>query len=199
MHEIANPVHVALRSEGSPDHIKQAPLLPVLTGVLSQLAQRNDNLPHSATAFHATKAPAISFEAYLERIRKYAGCSDACFIAALIYIDRIIQTRPEFVVNSLCLHRLFFVSIVTATKFNDDHYYDNTYYAKVGGVSVAELNRLEVEMLFLIDFALSVDTAVFDTYRAELLRSAPPLPVARVSPRARARSNSLEDPPIKQR
>lgn len=70
-------------------------------------------LPFVPNTFHAPRVPAILFEAYLGRIKKYAGCSDACFVAALIYIDRVIQSHPEFVVNSLCLHRLFFVWYVS--------------------------------------------------------------------------------------
>jgi hypothetical protein len=67
-------------------------------------------------------------------------------------------------------------SVVTATKFYDDHYYDNLYYSKVGGISLSELNRLEMELLFQIDFTLSVPSSVFATYRAELMRSIPPGP-----------------------
>jgi hypothetical protein len=39
-------------------------------------------------------------------IGKYAACSGECFVLALVYIDRIIQSNPTFVVNSLNIHRL---------------------------------------------------------------------------------------------
>lgn len=37
-----------------------------------------------------------------------------------------------------------------AVKYFDDHYYDNKYYAHVGGVRVAELDGLEAAFLQLI-------------------------------------------------
>ena len=35
----------------------------------------------------------MTVHAYLERIKKYARCSDSCFVVALIYIDRLIETQ----------------------------------------------------------------------------------------------------------
>jgi hypothetical protein len=65
------------------------------------------------------------------RIAKYAACSGECFVLALVYIDRIIQSNPTFVVNSLNIHRLLITSVMLAAKFFDDQYFNNAYYAKV--------------------------------------------------------------------
>ena len=56
-----------------------------------------------------------------------------------------------------------------AAKFFDDAYYNNAYYAKVGGVLVSEMNGLEVDFLFRINFSLHVTPDIFGKYRAELL------------------------------
>jgi hypothetical protein len=56
-----------------------------------------------------------------------------------------------------------------AAKFFDDAYYNNAYYAKVGGVLVSEMNGLEVDFLFRINFSLHVTPEIFGKYRAELL------------------------------
>jgi hypothetical protein len=40
------------------------------------------------------------------RILKYAGCSEETFILALIYIDQVVQFNPDFIINSLNVHRL---------------------------------------------------------------------------------------------
>ena len=80
----------------------------------------------------------------------------------------------EFVHVLYFLWSDFGVSLVSAAKFYDDHYYDNLYYSKVGGISLQELNRLEVDLLFMIDFMLTVPSSVFATYRSELMRSAQP-------------------------
>lgn len=43
-------------------------------------------------------------------------------------------------------------------------HYNNAFYARVGGVSNAELNRLELELLFLLDFGVMVSSRVFESY-----------------------------------
>ncbi len=58
-----------------------------------------------------------------------AACSGECFVLALVYIDRIIQSNPSFMVNSLNIHRLLITSVMLAAKFFDDQYFNNAYYA----------------------------------------------------------------------
>jgi len=66
------------------------------------------------------------------------------------------------------VHRVAITSILLAAKFFDDAYYNNSYYAKVGGVLVSEMNRLEVEFLFRINFSLHVSPDLYNKYHAEL-------------------------------
>jgi hypothetical protein len=63
-------------------------------------------------------------------------------------------------------------AILVAAKFFDDAYYNNAYYAKVGGVTVSELNSLEVEFLFRINFSLRVSPELYRKYHEELLSHA---------------------------
>lgn len=147
----------------------------VLAAVLERLVKANAHLSISGqiqvTKFHALKAPGISILQYLERIYKYASCSTECFILALIYIDRLIQ-KHNFVLTELNVHRVVITSVLLAAKFFDDAYYNNAYYAKVGGVLVSEMNGLEVEFLFRINFSLHVKPDEFAKYQAELVSHA---------------------------
>lgn len=54
--------------------------------------------------------------------------------------------------------------MIIAIKYNEDDYFDNNFYAKVGGVSRKEIDKLEYEFLSLIDFNLYVSEEVFDKY-----------------------------------
>jgi hypothetical protein len=146
-------------------------IVPVLACVLKQLCDRNDRLPVSGktiSKFHAQRPPAITIADYLLRIAKYGLCSGECFVLALVYIDRIIQQNPTFVVNSLNIHRLLITSVMLAAKFFDDQYFNNAYYAKVGGVPPPEMNTLEVEFLFMTNFSLFVTTDTYRQYYQEL-------------------------------
>lgn len=146
-------------------------LVPVLSSVLQQLVHRDDKMAHRTTftIFHALKPPAISIHKYLQRIFQYANCSRSCFVVALIYIDRIIQRNASFMITSLNIHRLLITSVMVAAKFFDDIYYDNAYYAKVGGIPTAEMNSLELEFLFMINFTLNVTPEVYRQYEHELM------------------------------
>eukprot|EP00879_Flechtneria_rotunda_P031559 GHRR01034485.1.p2 GENE.GHRR01034485.1~~GHRR01034485.1.p2 ORF type:complete len:295 (+),score=102.29 GHRR01034485.1:401-1285(+) len=108
------------------------------------------------TVFHGLRAPPISVEAYLVRIAKYAKCSPACFVHSLMHMLKLAQQDASFAPTRLNVHRLLLTGVLISAKFLDDRYFNNAFYAKVGGVSTAELNRLELEMLQLLDFQLSV-------------------------------------------
>eukprot|EP00743_Colponemidia_sp_Colp-15_P003663 GILK01003954.1.p1 GENE.GILK01003954.1~~GILK01003954.1.p1 ORF type:complete len:229 (-),score=14.68 GILK01003954.1:156-842(-) len=150
-------------------------VVPLLSCVLTQLIAKTDkiNVPqHMMTKFHALRAPNISIVDYLCRISKYAACSNECFVLALIYIDRAVKRNNGFIVTSLNVHRLLISSVMLAAKFFDDHYYNNAYFAKVGGVPTAELNALEAEFLSMLNFRLHVRSSVFEQYRKEIMNHA---------------------------
>ena len=74
--------------------------------------------------------------------------------------------------SELNVHRVIVTAVLLAAKFFDDAYYNNAYYAKVGGVLVHEMNGLEVDFLFRIDFSLHATPDEFTKYRNELLSQA---------------------------
>jgi len=151
---------------------RRVKLVDVLSDVLSHLCQRNDRFivnPTAVTRFHALRAPQITIKSYIDRIAKYSNCSEECFVLALIYIDRLIKHNGNFLVNSLNVHRLIITSIMLAAKFFDDQYFNNAYFGKVGGVSCKEINLLEIEFVFMINFNLYVETGLFETYNKRLL------------------------------
>lgn len=152
-------------------------VLIVLAAVLDRLVARNEQLASSPsqqgkklTIFHGLRAPSISIAKYLERIFKYTSCSPSCFVVGYVYLDRLIHQQPDLLVTSLNVHRLLVTSLLVATKMLDDVHFNNAFFARVGGVSVGELNRLELEFLFRLDFKLGVTTSVFESYCAYLER-----------------------------
>jgi hypothetical protein len=55
-----------------------------------------------------------------------------------------------------------------AIKFNEDDYYSNEYYAKVGGISLQELNNLEYECIKMLNHKLFVDENIYEKYEVYL-------------------------------
>ncbi|KAG0210584.1 hypothetical protein BGX28_009220 [Mortierella sp. GBA30] len=69
---------------------------------------------------------------------------------------RLSVTANGFRVNSFNIHRLLITCLMVAAKFTSDLFYSNARYAKVGGLSLLELNQLELEFLFTTRFELNV-------------------------------------------
>jgi hypothetical protein len=51
-----------------------------------------------------------------------------------------------------------------AAKFLDDFYFSNKHWAEVGGISTEEINSLELEFLFLLEFDVNVQRDEYDWY-----------------------------------
>ncbi|KAE8725707.1 Cyclin-U1-1 [Hibiscus syriacus] len=178
-----NPTHQFRLPKPSLADTTTPRVLTIISSVLEKLVARNDRLVEALSegldgggsaastaqgkglkAFHGVRAPNISIPKYLERIYKYTDCSPSCFVVAYVYIDRLLHKHPDSLVVSMNVHRLLVTSIMVASKMNDDLHYNNAFYARVGGVSNAEVNRLELELLFLLDFGVTVSSPVFKSY-----------------------------------
>jgi hypothetical protein len=68
----------------------------------------------------------------------------------------------------LNLHKLIITGIMVAAKFYDDDFYDNGYYAKIGGIPLEEINNMELEYLCLLNFRLLVESGLFLKYYQEM-------------------------------
>ncbi|KAH9627491.1 hypothetical protein KSS87_006182, partial [Heliosperma pusillum] len=151
-------------------------MISFLSSLLQRVAESNDiqtlSKPHhqKVSVFHGLTPPTISIQSYLERIFKYANCSPCCFVVAYVYLDRFTQRQPLLLINSFNVHRLLITSVLVAAKFMDDLYYNNAYYAKIGGISTTEMNFLEVDFLFGLGFNLNVTPNTFHTYCSYLQR-----------------------------
>lgn len=64
-----------------------------------------------------------------------------------------------------------FATIIKCTHFFC-RFFNNAYYARVGGVSTAELNRMEVKFLFSLDFRLQVNVNTFRRICCQLEKEA---------------------------
>nr|CAB3450538.1 unnamed protein product [Digitaria exilis] len=167
------------------------PVVAAFAGILERVAERNDAAEVSgavvaapASAFRATTKPGISVRAYMARIARFAGCSPACYAVAYVYLDRLLRRgrRLALAVDSYSVHRLLITAVLAAVKFMEDICYNNAYFAKVGGISLVEMNYLEVDFLFGVGFDLNVSPQTFGDYCAVLqselqCAAAPPAPL----------------------
>lgn len=76
--------------------------------------------------------------------------------------------QQQFVMDSHNIHRLIIAGTTVSTKFFSDFFYSNSRYARVGGISLQELNYLELQFLVLCDFELLISVNELQRY-ADLL------------------------------
>lgn len=136
--------------------------LTVLRCVLDHLFGTDEGNDDKITCFHTSTLPSIKPSQYLMRIASYTQCDSETLVMALVHINRILYNDSSFQVTALNIHRLLITGVLCASKFHQDTFYNNKVFAKVGGVSLKELNRLEYEYLQLLNYELFVDG---DSYR----------------------------------
>ena len=107
--------------------------------------------------------PSISIKDYLERLYKYTKMNSSTIILILIYIDRLCNIS-KFKLTYYNIHKLILSSMVVAIKYNEDEFYPMKIYAKLGGISKAEMCFLEYYFVTLIKFNLYVTKELFDKY-----------------------------------
>merc|ERR1719266_689595 len=100
---------------------------------------------------------------------KYFGCSQECFVMAMVYLNRAVTLNPNFSIDSLNIHKLLLSSVVLATKYLDDDYFLNSHFAEIGGVKLPELNKLELSFLQLIQWRLHVLPDDYSSHNRVLL------------------------------
>lgn len=80
------------------------------------------------------------------------------------YIDRLCALYPDFTINTLTVHRFLITAATVAGKGLSDSFWNNSFYARVGGVKVAELKLLELEFLYRVDWKIVPNPEVLVAY-----------------------------------
>jgi hypothetical protein len=113
--------------------------------------------------FISKTIPSVSIKSYLDRLAKYSKIENNTLLLILIYIDKVCDIN-KIRLNYFNIHKMILASMLVAIKYNEDDYYSNSFYAKVGGVTKSEIDVLEYEFLVLIDFNLYVSDDLFLKY-----------------------------------
>jgi hypothetical protein len=98
----------------------------------------------------------ITITDYIKHIYKSFECTIESILQAVYIIIDMINTKT-CEITQYNIYKVFLITLVDVIKFQDDFYYDMKFYAKNGGVSMLELNKLEVEFLQMVNFDLWID------------------------------------------
>ena len=115
-------------------------------------------------SFTSYKKPSLSVKDYLFRIQNYTEVEDNTIIIALMYIDRL-SDISSVLLTPYNIHRILFVSILLAIKYNEDICFGFDFYAKVAGMPISDLKVMEREFVYLIKFKFYIDKDEFEKYK----------------------------------
>jgi hypothetical protein len=127
----------------------------------------------SDLSFFSRTAPGISVRDYLHRLAKHATLTPPLLLSMVYYIDRLCAMYSEFTINTLTVHRFLITAATVAAKGLSDSFWNNTTYARVGGVRVAELKLLELEFLYRVDWRIVPNPEVLVAYYRGLVERTP--------------------------
>ena len=147
-------------------------LIENITYILKSLIEENKNLynykeeisKQKNLIFFSKDIPSIPIKDYLYRIQLFTEAEDNTIILALIYLDKICE-KAWIILSEYNIHKILFVSILIAIKYNEDSFYNNKYYSQIAGVNLKELKKMESEFLRLIKFELYINKNIFEKYK----------------------------------
>eukprot|EP00961_Rhodomonas_salina_P130357 1754967-Rhodomonas_salina.1 len=160
------------------DAHRQEKLLDVCAEIISSTVKRNDARERVTVELPSFEGNAVKMSAdyYVRRVMKYGGCSPCCLVVGCIYLQRLKAKYRSVRLGSRTFVRLFAVAVMSASKVFDDHYLSNKQWADIAGVTLQEMNQLELEFLFRLQFDLCVDRATYNAYVANMLGAEQPAP-----------------------
>eukprot|EP00756_Hemistasia_phaeocysticola_P024718 Hpha_TRINITY_DN15964_c1_g2::TRINITY_DN15964_c1_g2_i3::g.73501::m.73501 len=139
----------------------RSPFIKVISSVMTAVVmETGDGI---GTPFDARRLPTIPLYDYLRRWVRHTRCDVSCVVAAVMLIDRVCMLSG-YPVTALNVHRLLLAALTVSNKYCLDIPFLNSHYARVGGVSVEELNALERQLLQLLEFDVHLEKEEFKCY-----------------------------------
>ena len=144
----------------------------IISDLLNNICQENKSKKQRQNflfkSFINKNIPSISVKDYIFRLVKHSKINESTIIILLIYIDRICKIN-NFFLTYYNIHKLILAAFIIAIKYNEDNYYSMIIYSKIGGVTITELNHLEIEFLKLIKFNLFIPEMLYNKYYNDLM------------------------------
>ena len=126
----------------------------------------NDEHNPLINAFNSKEFIDIPIYEFLTRIIMYFNCQDSSLIISLIYLDKLIMKNIN--INKYNIYQLLFTCLLISVKYNEDNIYKNNYYSEIIGITLEQLNLLEYNLYYLLDFNAYIKNETYEYYKKGL-------------------------------
>ncbi|KAF1977504.1 cyclin [Bimuria novae-zelandiae CBS 107.79] len=174
--------NLAAENKAALDHFIQLPVSPDMISYLASKAAQvircepahlNKNLPptppasppqHAANPYGEPALP--SLEEFITSIVERSHVQVPTLMSSLIYLSRLKSRLPPVAKGMRCtVHRIFLASLILAAKNLNDSSPKNKHWARYSavrgyenfGFSITEVNLMEKQLLFLLDWDLRIN------------------------------------------
>ena len=135
-----------------------------ISEILTEISSQNSNVEYNPDDPFSSKSPSnVTLEYFFGRIKKYSQIEKSTLIIILIYADRMCTTSG-IILNPHNIHRIILGCLLLAVKYNEDVYFTNEQYAKIGGVPLKEINDLESYSISFLDYDLFISEDIYQKY-----------------------------------
>ncbi|CAO2655859.1 Nn.00g046620.m01.CDS01 [Neocucurbitaria sp. VM-36] len=176
--------NLAAENQAALDHFVQLPVSQDMISYLSQKATQvircepsshlNKNLPPTPPASppqHAARQsssepPMPSVEEFITSLVERSHVQVPTLMTSLVYLSRLRSRLPPVAKGMRCtVHRIFLASLILAAKNLNDSSPKNKHWARYSavrgyenfGFSITEVNLMEKQLLFLLDWDLRIN------------------------------------------